>query len=329
MKAPDCFLGRRKDADPLDAVIEAVRCDYASPGCWAALAVLARAKGLDVEEIFCDLNINTQQYARAIGIEAALDCDDTYAYQRTNQGKNYSPLVLLRGVEEIDRATQDIASCVRNWFTDPKMGPFVANLCDVVGDLHDNVWSHAESTGISMASKWKKPYSSGQEHVLEFALADAGAGFLAELRRAGIDRREGLSTHAEAINWCIVEGNSSKKKDLDFWAQALPPDAVGNPIGDMAYVKVKENNHLGLGLAKLVELVQRFHGQLWLASGDSYLTVDAAGNREMHQSVLGWSGVLLACRFETDKVAQAVAAGQQKEMDDLDRLLSTLLEDRS
>lgn len=329
MYPPDKFLNRRPGAvDRLDAVMETVRDTYASPGCWAALAVLANSRKLDAEELLGEMLRDTRNYAMAIGLQAALDCTDTYQYPRTNRGKNYSPLVPLRRVEDIDRATQDIASCIRNWFGDEEMMPFVAALCDVVGDLHDNVWSHAESTGISMASKWKKPRTNGQEHVLEFALADEGRGFLGELQRSGVARKEGITTHQQAIEWCIVEGNSSKKKELDFWAQSLPLDAMGNPMGDMAKVKLKENNHLGLGLAKLVELVETFHGQLWLGSGDCYLTIDSVGLREWHQPVLGWDGVLLACQFETAVVARA-ARDASKEMDDLDRLLSALLEDRS
>jgi hypothetical protein len=291
---------------------------YCSPGLWAALAVSSRAEQLSGQALL-DLLGQHSGYGKAIGIEEAIGEQDTYSKNRSNQGVNYSPLVVLDDVDKTNQATRDIAGCIRNWFTDPCLALFTAELCDVVGDLHDNVWSHALSTGVSMAQKWQ----DGDGPQFEFALADRGIGLLAELRRSGVASREGIQEAIEAISWCIVRGNSSKIKEEDPWAQSLPQDATGNPMGPIARHRTNGNNHLGLGLAKLVELVTKFKGLLWLASGNAMLTIDKNGVTKRQTLPFEWSGVVLSCRFS---VSSVLAMGQVVEKrDELDELLDTLL----
>ncbi|MDO9316599.1 MAG: hypothetical protein Q7V56_00160 [Gammaproteobacteria bacterium] len=68
---------------------------------------------------------------------------------------------------------------------------------NVVGELHDNVWSHGKSTGFSMAQKFKVPYE--EDYFIEFALADMGLGLRGEMIRAGKE----VSSHEAAIEWCL------------------------------------------------------------------------------------------------------------------------------
>jgi hypothetical protein len=121
-----------------------------------------------------------------------LGAEDTYRFARINVGVNYSPLVSLNSEQVVDAATSAMQGCIRSLVSQDINIDFAAELCDVVGDLHDNVWSHAQSPGVSMAQKWNAPMVSG-EHIIEFALADSGRGFLAELRRAGQAQRLGIS----------------------------------------------------------------------------------------------------------------------------------------
>jgi hypothetical protein len=294
---------------------------YCSPGLWAAFAVMAQDRKWPHKDVFEFLEQNDQlAYGRAIGIEAAIGAPDTYHHERVNKGANYSPLAVLDVEERTNEATKDIAGCIRTWFNGTGLEQFVAELCDVVGDLHDNVWSHAKSTGVSMATKWCQQ----DGNVLEFALADAGYGFLGELRRSGVLTREGIATATEAIAWCVVKGNSSKIKKEDPWAQRLPEDAMGNPMGAIARIVSKENNHLGLGLAKLEELVTKFKGQLWLASGDGMLTIDNKGGKKYQRLPFSWKGVLLECRFNVTTVEQVVAS-QEVVVDEIDSLIGSLL----
>lgn len=295
---------------------------YCSPGLWAALAVSSRANQVPTADVLTLLGEHSG-YGKAIGIEEAIGAQDTYSMNRSNQGVNYSPLVVLDDVDKTNQATRDIAGCIRNWFTDPCLSLFAAELCDVVGDLHDNVWSHALSTGVSMAQKWEATRQEGGGAQFEFALADGGLGLLAELRRSGVAGRSGIRDAKEAIEWCVVRGNSSKIKEEDPWAQSLPEDAIGNPMGPIARFKGNGNNHLGLGLAKLVELVTKFKGLLWLASGNAMLTIDKNGARKLQTLPFEWSGVILSCRFS---VSSVLSMGQVAEKtDELDELIDTLL----
>jgi hypothetical protein len=268
--------------------------DFTTPGYWAALCAYSKHRGLKFDDIsfYSD---NTKRYAQAIALESAISGADNYPYERKNSGANYSPLVPLNSADDTDRATGTINSCIRHLFATPALSTFVSDLCEVVGDLHDNVWSHGMSSGFSMAQKWQD-INSGED-CFEFALADCGLGFLSELKRVGLP----IETDEEAIKWCIEEGNSSKKlKARDEWSQRIPSDIISNPIPGIGKAVTTENHHMGLGLAKLVDLVSNYNGLLWLSSGDKTLHISKDGNRSFKTTAYPWQGVALACRFDTE-----------------------------
>lgn len=267
---------------------------FTVPGYWTILAAYCRANNISFNQL--KISENRKSYAETIALEKALNQTDNYPYERKNSGANYSELVLLNSVDDTDKATSTINSCIRHLFNTSELTCFVQDLCDVVGDLHDNVWSHGKSTGFSMAQKWQDCYA--QQDCFEFALADCGSGFLKELKRVGLD----IENDKEAIEWCVIQGNSSKKqKKIDDWSQRLPTDMTGNPMPN-AQIVDSENNHMGLGLAKLLDLVNTYQGQLWLASGEKTLVVKPNGNKFFKTNVLKWQGVALACRFNIETV---------------------------
>ena len=285
---------------------------YCSAGYWVAVAARARSRNLSV----ADLRIPGDRfgYAQALGIEAALNQTDSYPFGRWQCGANYSPLVVIAGRDDVDKATRDVSGCIRTMFPEPELTTFVAELCSVVGDLHDNVWSHGESTGISAAQRWAEPKTDRQHSCIEFALADCGRGFLGELNRSGVSRRHGITNHQDAIDWCLQKGHSSKKRDDDEWAQQLPEDAMGNPIGRDARPASDGNHHMGLGLFKLTSLVTRYGGNLWLASGDMLHLIDQSGRSSYIHCSCPWQGVALACRFSTSRVRQRAAVTKPDEL---------------
>lgn len=288
--------------------------DYCSPGFWAAYVARARARELRLEDLAIPPG-DILGYARALGIERALGQNDTYPHERRGAGANYSPLVLLESPEETDHATHEINCCIRQLFDEPEFSVFVSRMCELVGDLLDNVWSHGKSTGVSMAQKWK----SDDGFCFELAVADCGLGFLRELRRVGIP---GIANDADAIAWCVEKGHSTKKKTVHDWAQRLPADMIGNPMPGIGHVVESDNHHLGLGLAKLVENVERFEGWLWLASGTSILVIRPGRDRVIQDIRVPWPGVALACRFDSTHVAGRTAAEPADEFEDI---LSQLL----
>lgn len=293
---------------------------HCAPGYWTAVSAWGRKQGLKLSNF--PLTNNQKGYAQAICFEAALGEEDHYPFGRPNSGQTYAPLVILSDVDATDSATTAINGVIRQQFSHLNAGDFVADLCDVVGDLHDNVWSHGESTGISMAQRWKKPYSEDIQ-LVEFALADCGIGFLRELKRTGIAEKEHITNHQEAIAWCVQKGHSSKKSSENTWAQRLPSDMMGNPMGQDATIISSENHHLGLGLYKLMDLVRRYEGSLWLASGNSLLEIRSNGSETFHVLPTFWQGVAITCRFSTDALRSKKELSP--EVDELERLLSDLM----
>lgn len=165
-----------------------------------------------------------------------------------------------------------------------------------------------------MAQKW----NDGVGFNFEFAIADCGLGFLRELQRVGKD----IQNHQSAIEWCIQKGNSTKKKIIDNWAQRLPSDVMGNPIGKDAHVVESDNHHMGLGLAKLIDAVRNFNGMCWVASGNAMLFISPDGKFTYSTLPIQWQGVAIACRFDSSRIT--VKNGQYAE-DEFETILSELL----
>ncbi|MGS1027740.1 hypothetical protein [Burkholderia glumae] len=286
------------------------------------LAAAGKAARVSFEDLVFYSAANAR-YAEALRLPNALGERDEYPYERYNEGRNYSGLVPLESAETTDAATACVNGCIRHIFAEAQLGRFVQDLQEVVGDLHDNVWSHGKSTGFSMAQRWRK--TGEAEHWFEFALADRGLGFLRELNRVGIPN---ISTHADAINWCIQKGNSSKKvKVQDDFAQWLPPDMMGNPIPGVGAIREKENHHMGLGLAKLVSLVERYDGMLWLASGDGLLSITPDNGAGFTEAPSVCQGVGIAVRFDTGTIRQRLTADEAE--DETTANLITLLGGKS
>ena len=210
---------------------------------------------------------------------------------RGNCGRTYSPIIRLDSEEHVDKATTEIGSCIKN-MVDQAQSTGISRLIDVIGEVHDNVWSHGKSTGFSMAQTYNDPIL--QQSFIEFTLGDQGLGFLNEMRRAG----KPISVHKDAIEWCIQKGNSTKHADdEDSWLQRLPSDWIGeSPLGEFGG-EVTENHHQGLGLFHLIDLVERFNGELYLVSGNSALHIKNKV-RTYIDLYTNWQGVIISCRFD-------------------------------
>lgn len=262
------------------------------PSYIAAMAAILNNKNLSYRQFDCHPSVAS--YLKAIGFQKALWGVDEYQQHRTNVGINYSLLTTLASTEATDTATTSVNNCLRS-FVHNRRSQGMSDLAQVVGELHDNVWSHGRSTGFSIAQKWGVPYTNGQDHYLEFSLADKGLGFYREMTRAGIS----VSSHREAIQWCIQEGNSTKHGDLiDGFAQAIPNDIIGSPFGEMVAVRDDENHHQGLGLYHLTNLVRNYHGTLNLVSGDCCFKIDETGHESYLNPPDEWQGVAISCRFK-------------------------------
>lgn len=294
---------------------------YYTPGYVAALAAFFCDKGITAADFQC-----TDHYVRgyfsAIGLSRALWGNDDYLKGRVNAGANYAPLTALSTQEDVDAATASINSCLRTMARqgrDYTGSPAFSELQMVVGELHDNVWSHGRNTGFSTAQR--RRVANEDDYELEFSLADCGIGFLNELKRTRIS---GIISHQDAIEWCIKEGNSSKLANArDEWAQSVPEDFSGAvPFGSGVEVfEAKPNNHQGLGLAKLMSLAKAHRGELYLASGDCVMHLDVNGTTSFSSVPNVWKGVAISLSLRESRLEEAKLSPDSSAIEQLMNIL--------
>ena len=119
-------------------------------------------------------------------------------------------------------------------------GVVADQLAKVVGELHDNVASHASGLGFSCA----QAYNDAGAKRIEFALADRGRGMLRNVRELFPE----VESHPEAIAWCLKRGNTTARNESDPWAQRLPDDAMVSPFPGNTRPESREDHHIGEGL---------------------------------------------------------------------------------
>ena len=281
---------------------------YYSPGFIAAFAAYLTNKNVPRGSVVFD-NDSHERYFSAIGLAKAVWGIDDYQFERRNAGVNYATLTPLACQDDVDQATAQINSCLRAFASgeaDYSRSPAFKELTHVVGEMHDNVWSHGLSTGFSVAQR--QVIKNGVGHAIEFSLADCGMGFLEELKRSRIAGPKGIRSDREAVEWCIQEGNSSKLAKLeDEWAQSVPEDFLGSSPFDGAQVvrSSNGNHHQGLGLAKLVQLAQSYEGILNIASGSCLMMLRRGGRPSFRQLAQPWKGVAVSLSLKESSLVAA------------------------
>lgn len=227
---------------------------------------------------------DARSYAQHNGLLSVLSRTDDVPRTGGLHGVTYSRLAKLARHEEVEMCNQVIADLLWEQLRD--CGPqTVPMLCRVVGELHDNVASHASGAGFSAAQVYQ-----GRE--IEFAVADAGRGMLANVQRVCPQ----MSSDLEAIRWCLVRGNTSARSIDDPWAQRIPDDCVVSPMPGTTRVPAAEDHHMGEGLWQLQELVSLFRGELSILSGQGavHFSQDSLSAKENSQT---WNGVAVAFRI--------------------------------
>ncbi|GAC1030271.1 hypothetical protein thsps21_10980 [Pseudomonas sp. No.21] len=310
----------------LDAAAEhRVPSKYYSPGFIAAFAAYLTLKGVPRESLVFE-NPQHEGYFSALGLGKAVWGVDDYQYQRRNAGVNYAMLTCLASQDDVDQATAQINGCLRDYASNGpanySLSPAFKELTHVVGEMHDNVWSHGLNMGFSVAQK-QKLSGKRDDHIIEFSLADCGMGFLAELTTSRIARIHQIRTHREALQWCLQEGNSSKLAEAeDEWAQAVPDDFVGRAPFTAARIAVGRNgnHHQGLGLAKLVELAKSYAGVLNIASGDCLMVMSQGREPRFRTLTHPWKGVAISLSIK-ESCLMAAKADEAEDVNDIMNLL--------
>lgn len=296
---------------------------YYSSGYVAVLAAFLRNQGLASEQFSCHHEYN-DGYLRAIGLSKAVWGIDNYKQKRINAGATYAPLTHLGSRDAVDEGTGQINGCLRAMANSSSVNyarsPVFAELLAVVGELHDNVWSHGMNSGFSTAQRRNCPKDGP---LIEFSLADCGMGFRNELQRAKV---KDVDTDRAAIEWCIQKGNSSKlAAKIDPWAQSVPEGFVGtSPFakGVTTYQNTG-NHHQGLGLAKLFSLAKQYDGLLYLASGSHYLELQN-GCTAYHELAYPWQGVAISLAIKESSFIVGGHPAQDVDSNDIFELMNAL-----
>jgi len=288
---------------------------FYTPGFWVVVAVKAKLLRIDQSKFVLPTDI-LKSYAETMGLAKVIWGVDDCNRARVSEGKGYSPLVLLDNPAIVDNATSILNKCIRE-LANPDEVPGIEQLCNIVGELHDNVWSHGQATGVSMAQVYGRPGN----RTIKFAVADGGRGFLNEMTRAGFANF--ANCDREAIDWCLMEGHSTKHADLeDDWAQMLPEDALTNPYGKDIQTFTSSNHHQGLGLYKLAKFIKDFNGSMTLVTGSCMMTLDSTGVPR-YEVVPCWNGVAISCSLDEQNLKNRTS---HENLDSLRSLMSKLQE---
>lgn len=223
-----------------------------------------------------------RSYAEHIGLLAVLE-DHPPTTGAPMEGSTY---VRLRRVDDgfdVDSCTTLMGELFERQISQVTPSEFVRDLTGSVGELLDNVSSHALGSGFVAA----QVYSDGASKRVEVAVVDAGCGLRGSCNRAGIPL---VDSDADAIEWCIAEGHTTAR--VPDMAQRLPEGHVGSsPFPRGVVTRDSDDNHQGLGLPKLCNFVKRLErstASIW--TGDARLTVQAGGD-EYSPTRQRWDGV--------------------------------------
>lgn len=301
-----------------------LRSGYYTPGFLVVITAFLH-KHKVTREGFNILDDQNSGYFSAMRLAEVLWGQDDFEFTRSNAGTNYAPLTQLASRDAVDDATQQINGCLRKMAEHAEHFDYLESvgfreMLRVVGELHDNVWSHGLDSGFSAAQRRVVQ----DQPEIEFALADTGVGFLGELRSSGIALTNGISDDKGAIEWCIKEGNSSKLAEHeDDWGQNIPEDFVGkNPYGQGVSTRriPTGNHHQGLGLAKLMQLARSYDGLLYLLSGDTSMCLKN-GDISYKKLSKPWQGVAISLTLQEAKMA---AAQDEQPSDDIADIMNLL-----
>ncbi len=225
-------------------------------------------------------------YAENNGLVDAISGRYSFPMRSGRQGSTYTKLTKLATHQEVDLCNEIVNDLLYSQLQgfDVRV---IHELAKVVGELHDNVASHAGGTGFSCA----QVYDQQGAKRIQFAIADSGRGMRSNVQRLHPD----MGTHTEAVQWCLARGHTTVRKIEDPWAQRLPDDAIINPFPTARRASDLENHHVGEGLWKLAELVRGLQGELWVLSGDGQFTLKN-GQERTESCRVEWHGV--AIEFE-------------------------------
>jgi hypothetical protein len=224
------------------------------------------------------------EYARNTGLTAVLNGEPPDLSRGSREGKTYSKLTRLHTADDVDRSNVVIGDLLAEHLGDnPHAQQAIGS---IVGELHDNVASHAHGAGFSAA----QVYTGNNGARISFAVADRGCGLLKNVRKVNA----GIDNHKDAIAWCLTKFNSTGRQNRIEMEQRLLEDAIVSPYPEGVATVADTRTHAGLGLWYLTNLIDQSQGSLWIWSGNAEYERIGLGNlRRTSRSGVVWSGLAI------------------------------------
>ena len=107
------------------------------------------------KDFISSIESDAESYLRTIGVYEKL-WGMTDNWQRPNKGYRYATLAKLEDPYAVNAANDQLKSCINSNLPHDIPPASRTALNHVIGELHDNVWSHGKSTGFSMAQYYDK-----------------------------------------------------------------------------------------------------------------------------------------------------------------------------
>lgn len=261
--------------------------DFVFPALACVLAASRLRTGRDPAVTFKDAS---NSYADHSGLRSALCGGYEEMVRPRTEGQTWSRLTTLYRHAEIEGCNQAINDLIFHQMAGMPRS-VLDKIAKVVGELHDNVASHASGRGFSAAQFYRK----GRPR-LEVAIADGGTGFLRNVHRV----EPSITNHGAAIEWCLTKGNTA-------WR---PPSQKAHlldrcdPYSDDHDRAGQRDHHMGLGLWSLTELVRATRGTLLVWTGDAAYSLFSDGATRLVQTPVGWSGVVIELVLYPDQAIQ-------------------------
>lgn len=252
-------------------------------------------------------------YAENAGLRYHLGASEKPPAPGQNAGYSYCQIVKLADAAEVDACNSQIGSFLRSQLAGCANSSLIRATCGVVGELHDNIASHAAGAGFSAAQVYR-----GNRKVIQIGIADCGLGLNGSVRRFGISKSD-----TDAIQWCLTRGNTtapSKPTDSIFGPQRLPTDCHISPYPDGVDTRSGESHHMGEGLYRLTELIASTGGTVWIWSGHGQV-ICRNETRQTIESDVEWNGTAIGIEIPVAAFENCEAATSTDQFESLAKRL--------
>lgn len=291
--------------------------DFVTP--LIAVSLLGGFKSLNFDANRVVFTANAKSYAENYGLLGGLGLASEFGGNGGGVGLTYCPVQKIGCHDHVNHCNGIVSSLLRSQLSSCQNKDLIRATCGVIGEIHDNVASHARGVGYSAAQVYR-----GKRNCIQIAVADTGRGIGDSVRSSGNESFTSISDD-DALLWCLKRGNTCTKlspipvADL-IGPQRLDPYSNYNPYPENVSVVTEDNHHMGEGLYRLTELIRQTGGKTWIWSGKASVLCDNNITTSI-PSLHDWCGTLVAIEIPIDAFQTCIVAQSDTKYEDLARRL--------